>query len=344
MASVSIHPPKTPVTQGSSGVAKATLPNVCKMPGPPAPFVPSPLPNIAKSGQSPKGYSTSVKIEGNAVAIRGASFESTGDVASKGTGGGLLSANTHGPAKFLTPGSLTVSVEGKSVHLLGEPMLNNLGPSGSPPNTGATMTGLDQADQDVKPYEIDLNCKEKLASGKEKDRCDVEELCAMIKGFNESKLKKEQVRPSPSNRIGSDDKARIMDKFNMSEADVVAHNVKNTRYGNGLKRWARNFRKLVKEKGANSPEVKEKFTAECRYNQWKAEGGKGKPPRKGSPAYSPDHVHDAGQGGPVEYDDVKDGLKWVDNEVNRDLGTAMKKYDPKVNGDTVVAGADCQCD
>jgi uncharacterized Zn-binding protein involved in type VI secretion len=129
------------------GIAKATLPNVCKMPGPPAPFIPSPLPNIAKSGSSPKGYSTTVKIEGHTVAIRGAMFESMGDMASKGTGGGLISANTHGPAKFITPGSMTVKIEGKAVHLLGEPMLNNCGPSGSPPNTGATMMGLDQAEQ-----------------------------------------------------------------------------------------------------------------------------------------------------------------------------------------------------
>ncbi len=147
MSSVGIHPPKTPVTKGSIGIAKATTPNVCKMPGPPAPFVPSPLPNIAKSGMSPKGYSKKVKIESNTVAIRGASFKSMGDMASKGTGGGLISANTHGPAKFITPGSLTVKIEGKSVHLLGEPMLNNCGPSGSPPNTGATMVGEDQDDQ-----------------------------------------------------------------------------------------------------------------------------------------------------------------------------------------------------
>jgi uncharacterized Zn-binding protein involved in type VI secretion len=121
------------------------------MPGPPAPFVPAPLPNIAKSGLSPKDFSTSVKIEGNTVAIRGATFESIGDMASKGTGGGLISANTHGPAKFITPGSLTVKIEGKSVHLLGEPMLNNCGPSGSPPNTGATMAGLGQDDNPAEP-------------------------------------------------------------------------------------------------------------------------------------------------------------------------------------------------
>jgi len=144
MPSVAINPPKTPATKGSRGVAKATLPNVCKMPGPPAPFVPAPLPNIAKSGMSPKGYSKKVKIEGDTVAIRGATFQSMGDMASKGTGGGLISANTHGIAKFITPGSMNVKIEGKSVHLLGEPMLNNCGASGSPPNTGATLSGLDQ--------------------------------------------------------------------------------------------------------------------------------------------------------------------------------------------------------
>ena len=31
MASVAIHPPKTPVTKGSMGIAKATIPNICKM-------------------------------------------------------------------------------------------------------------------------------------------------------------------------------------------------------------------------------------------------------------------------------------------------------------------------
>ena len=159
MSSVGIHPPKTPVTTGSHGIAKATLPNWCKMPGPPAPFVPAVLPNFAKSELSPKGYSKSVKIEGNTVAIRGATFESMGDMASKGTGGGLISANTHGPAKFITPGSLTVKIEGKNVHLLSEPMLNNCGPSGSPPNTGATMKGLKQAKQKEPPdKEKDIKC------------------------------------------------------------------------------------------------------------------------------------------------------------------------------------------
>lgn len=158
MATVGIHPPKTPVTKGSMGTAKATTPNVCKMPGPPAPFVPSPLPNIAKSMLSPKGYSKTVKIEGHAVAIFGATFASIGDIASKATGGGLISMNTHGPAKFITPGSLSVKIENKSVHLLGEPMLNNCGPTGTPPNTGATLTGVDQTES--KKVKENVECGE----------------------------------------------------------------------------------------------------------------------------------------------------------------------------------------
>jgi len=148
MPSVAIHPPQTPVTKGSMGIAKNTVPNMCKMPGPPAPFVPTPLPNIGKSGISPKGYSTTVKIEGNTVAIRGATFGSFGDIASKPLGGGIISMNTHGPTKFIGLGSLTVKIQGKNVQLISDPMLNNCGPTGAPPNS-ATLTGEDQGEKDV---------------------------------------------------------------------------------------------------------------------------------------------------------------------------------------------------
>ena len=139
--SVSVNPPKTPVTKGSNGIATASIPNVCKMPGPPAPFVPVPLPNIGKSGKSPQGYSQDVVIEGNAVAIKGATFESMGDVASKGTGGGLISANCEGITKFVGPGSMDTKIEGGNIQFLSDPMLNNCGPGGSPPNA-ATMLGV----------------------------------------------------------------------------------------------------------------------------------------------------------------------------------------------------------
>jgi hypothetical protein len=144
MGSVSVNPPKTPVTKGSNGIATATMPNVCKMPGPPAPFVPVPLPNIGKSGKNPQDYTQDVTVEGDAVAIKGSTFESMGDVASKGTGGGLISANCEGITKFVGPGSMDVKFEGGNVQFLSDPMLNNCGPGGSPPNS-ATLAGVIQA-------------------------------------------------------------------------------------------------------------------------------------------------------------------------------------------------------
>jgi uncharacterized Zn-binding protein involved in type VI secretion len=125
MVTVAVNPPRTPVTETSSGLKVASLPNVCKMPGPPAPFVPTPLPNIGKSGDSPKGYSKSVKMMGKTVAIKGASFKSMGDMASKATGGGIVSASTHDVTEFVGPGSSNVKVEGKNVQLLGDVMTNN---------------------------------------------------------------------------------------------------------------------------------------------------------------------------------------------------------------------------
>jgi hypothetical protein len=158
MPSVAVNPPKTPVTKGSNGIATATLPNVCKMPGPPAPFVPTPLPNIGQSSKQPDGYSTSVKIEGEAVAIAGASFGSSGDIASKGTGGGIVSNNAEGPTKFIAPGSLDVQIEGKNVQYLGDQMMNNCGPGGSPANS-ATMAGEMQAIEGMTPQEQKVICE-----------------------------------------------------------------------------------------------------------------------------------------------------------------------------------------
>src|SRR3954462_54354 len=138
MPTVSVNAPKTPITKGSMGLATATLPNICKMPGPPAPFVPTPLPNIGKSGDRPLGYSTTVTVEGQPVAIKGASFGSMGDVASMPTGGGIVSNNTQGPTTFIGPGSMDTKIQGRNVQLLGDPMMNNNGPAGSPANAATT--------------------------------------------------------------------------------------------------------------------------------------------------------------------------------------------------------------
>lgn len=127
MPSVSVNPPKTPVTKGSSGVSAATAPNVCKMPGPPAPFVPTPLPNIGQSSDRLSDGTSTVKFEGKMVAIKGSHYMSqpSPDVASQGTGGGLVSAAVQGKTEFVAPGSMNVKAEGKNIQLLGDAMTNN---------------------------------------------------------------------------------------------------------------------------------------------------------------------------------------------------------------------------
>ncbi len=297
MPSVAIHPPKTPVTKGSMTIAKATIPNVCKMPGPPAPFVPAPLPNIAKSELSPKGYSTSVKIEGNTVAIRGATFESMGDIASKGTGGGLISANTHGPAKFILPGSMTVNIEGKGVHLLGEPMLNNCGPSGSPPNTGATMGGADHRDLEGGDNPLPIDCKNaphKEGSTKF-DKCEIEEICAKCASVNEQakagKLKRRSGDNYTTNREKGDAKCDSLKGF--------------------AKRKSPNHEKL----GGFSH-----LSDECAAKMQK-KADSADPPYTG---FSPDHVQEIQLGGhPTDLSN----LRWMSSAPNSWMGTKLNGFE-----------------
>jgi uncharacterized Zn-binding protein involved in type VI secretion len=164
MVSVGVNPPKTPVTEGSSDLAPATLPNVCKMPGPPAPFVPTPLPNIGQSSDRLTDATTTVTIEGKKVAIKGAYYMSqpSPDVASQGTGGGIVSSKTQGKTEFVAPGSMNVKAEGKNIQLLGDAMTNN----GGSPSNAATTPG----NQQPPTTKIMLDCGETGSYSKLKEK------------------------------------------------------------------------------------------------------------------------------------------------------------------------------
>ena len=145
LPTVSVNPPKTPVTEGSQGIAAATLPNVCKMPGSPAPFVPVPLPNIGKSAMSPKDFSTKVKVEGKEGANQRRELQEHGRYRLEGNGRRHRLDECRGSDdvhRARLDGR--EDSEGKNVQLLGDQMLNNCGPAGSPANA-ATMMGLMQA-------------------------------------------------------------------------------------------------------------------------------------------------------------------------------------------------------
>src|SRR3954454_20287272 len=96
---------------GSDGISIA-FPDVCKTPAPPAPPIPIPYPNIAKSSDTDKG-TKNVKDEGKPVCVKDSNFStSTGYEA--GSIGGVASSKTKGKAEFVNF-SFDVQFEGKNV-------------------------------------------------------------------------------------------------------------------------------------------------------------------------------------------------------------------------------------
>jgi len=109
------------VHAGSSGVTIA-FPDVCKTPAPPAPPIPIPYPNIAKSSDAAQ-TAKKVTCDGNAVCIENSSFSmSTGDEA--GSLMGVASNKIKGKAEFVNF-SFDVQIEGKGVPRALDMMLHN---------------------------------------------------------------------------------------------------------------------------------------------------------------------------------------------------------------------------
>ena len=88
------------------------FPDVCKTPAPPAPPVPIPYPNLAKSSAA-ADTATTVHANGEKIMLKSSVFSSsTGDEA--GSIGGLVSNCTKGKAQFIMY-SFDVKAEGQNV-------------------------------------------------------------------------------------------------------------------------------------------------------------------------------------------------------------------------------------
>jgi uncharacterized Zn-binding protein involved in type VI secretion len=97
--------------KGSAEFASATAPDVCKTPSPAGP-VPIPYPNMAQAMSLSNG-TTTVKAEGQMVAIKGSEYGlSNGDEA--GVTGGVKSSTFIKEAKWITY-SFDVKAEGANV-------------------------------------------------------------------------------------------------------------------------------------------------------------------------------------------------------------------------------------
>ena len=109
------------VHKDSAGITIA-FHDICKTPAPPAPPIPVPYPNIAKSSDTSKG-TTSVKCDGNPVCVSDSNFMvSTGD--EPGTLLGIISNKVKGKAEFVNF-SFDVKFEGKNVERAFDLMLHN---------------------------------------------------------------------------------------------------------------------------------------------------------------------------------------------------------------------------
>jgi peptidoglycan hydrolase-like amidase len=110
------------VVHADSGGVTIAFPDVCKTPAPPAPPIPIPYPNTAKSSDTSKG-TTSVKCDGNPTCVKDSNFMmSTGDEA--GSLFGVASNKVKGKAEFVNV-SFDVKFEGKGVARAFDPMLHN---------------------------------------------------------------------------------------------------------------------------------------------------------------------------------------------------------------------------
>ena len=100
-----------PASTNGGGMCMA-MPDVCKVPAPPAPPIPMPFPNIAQCAQAIlPTCSMKVKIMGKNAMMQNSQISmSSGDEA--GSAGGVVSGMIKGPATF-KQGSMKVKIEGK---------------------------------------------------------------------------------------------------------------------------------------------------------------------------------------------------------------------------------------
>jgi hypothetical protein len=109
------------VHAASNGISMA-FPDVCKTPAPPAPPIPIPYPNIAKSSDTAQG-AKKVTCDGNPPCVKDSNFMmSTGDEA--GSLMGIMSSKIKGKAEFINF-SFDVQFEGKNVPRALDMMLHN---------------------------------------------------------------------------------------------------------------------------------------------------------------------------------------------------------------------------
>ena len=208
---------------------------------------------------------------------------------------------------------MNVKIEGKNVHLLGDPMLNNCGPSGSPPNTGATMQGFDTWDLDGGAKPLKIECKDAPANpspGRHKfTDCEKEEICAKCSEINEMAKSGGGLKGAQGSydtlRADGNARAAQLRGFAMRESP-------NHEPLGGFKHVSKKCEKELQDKADNS-----------------------KPPYKG---FSADHRREIQFcGHPTNLSN----LKWMSRRPNRWIGGALDKF--QTSGPNKNTGVEPDC-
>jgi hypothetical protein len=146
------------VHKGSMGIAKSTIPDVCKTPSPGGP-VPIPYPVIVSLSSDLKKGTKTVKVDGkNPAAVKGSEFSRcTGD--EPGTAGGVKSSTNMKEATWILY-SFDVKLDGKNACRLTDKMMMNHG-------NAACLAGVRQ--EPVKGDGWDMECLLEILCKEDKD-------------------------------------------------------------------------------------------------------------------------------------------------------------------------------
>jgi len=102
------------ITHANGQAKSINFPCVGKTPGPPAPFVPVPYPNVSLGSDTANG-STKTTADGKPIALKNVSefSKSTGNEAAT-AGGGIVTSKQKGKSSYFMY-SMDVKIEGKEV-------------------------------------------------------------------------------------------------------------------------------------------------------------------------------------------------------------------------------------
>jgi hypothetical protein len=196
------------------------------------------------------------------------------------------------------------------------------------------MNGEDHAPTPLKLQPLNINCGDKAKRTPPWEPCDFEQVCQMVKAYNDSKQPKKKVPYSPRKQATP---KQIPDPVAREAQHVMARG-----YAASIAKFEKDFAELVAkhDPDKNHPDIVKQFNTTCQHERWRDKlGGSPDPDRSRPGGMNPDHQHPAKLGA----DMAITALKWANSEVNQTVGPAMDAHKPDEFPDGFEAHASCNC-